>query len=294
MPPSVSVLCTVHQDGWSSQGNKADPAMWRLQRAMLRNLTSLHGHAVHLDLQVAARGLKHSMLSITPAQDASAMILLEDDLEVSPLLFAYAAAFASRYSAQATNATTKTPTVLLGVNLFTDKADYMTRYPPRPLHLPTGPLATGVPSSWGALYLGKSFERFQDWVVYEHGVDNQVSLPSALRGASQWPSKNSWKKYLVSYMLSHEAYMLTVNFNRGSLVSNQAVRGVHTSQGVVDSTRWAMQPYPLLRLQDLQQLRQEGLDPSAVCSSSRFEQSSLDVYDAAWVKRVAFVGGATQ
>ena len=264
MPPSVSffVLCT-RTGGARKATRPIQP--WRLQRAMLRNLT-LHGHAVQLDT-VAARGLKHSIFNHTCAR-----CLRHDPVTTSKyrhfcLLCCCAA---SRYSAQATNATTKTPTVLLESTY--GQGGLHDSLSPQTTPSASRPAATGVPSSWGALYLGKSFERFQDWVVF-HGVDNQVSLQARFEGP---PNDEEQLEEVPGelYAVSRSVHAHS-KLNRGSLVSNQAVRGVHTSQGVVDSTRWAMQPYPLLRLQDLHQLRQEGLDPSAVCSSSRFEQAAL-------------------
>ena len=282
-PQSMSVLCTVHQDGMPSDAKNGTTVdrMWKQQRSMLLELNELHGQQVRRDLQVRSRGLKYSVLSITPLPRSAGFILLEDDLEVSPLLFRYAEAYSQRYTTLSTDPDASLPTII-GVNLFTLKADDMTKVPPRPLHIPAGPFATAVPTSWGAQYLGDSFARFQQWVLDKHGIDSPITLPAELTAAKGWPSKNSWKKYLVKFMLAHSLHMVGVQFGNGTLVINQGVAGVHFKQKIAHQTKWLLKPYPLLDASSLPHLERAQLDPTAVWHAPEFDIRHLDVYDMAW------------
>ena len=281
LPPTVPIICTVHQDGMPDLLTASPDqvnADWTRQRDMLLELKELHGQRIHLDLQVTARGLKNSMLSITPSRGSCGMILLEDDLEVSPLLLRFAEAFARRYGPSDADGR------ILGVNLFTHVSDDISKLErpsstSRRLSRPDGPYATSVPSSWGALYLGDSFSQFTWWVLYRHGLGRDPKFPSDMAQLNKWPAHSSWKKYLVAFMRACARYMVEVRFDNATLITNQVRGGVHFNDAQAKAQRWALAPAPLLQATDLPRLGQSGLSPQAVLSSAAFSPARLPVYN---------------
>ncbi|MDO8947593.1 MAG: hypothetical protein Q7U88_10595 [Desulfocapsaceae bacterium] len=141
------------------------------------------------------------------------IILLEDDLFVSPSFYHYAIN-ATEYYKDCSN--------LSGIALYSLRYNESASLPFYPLNDGSDVFFMQLPCSWGQLWLKKHWLEFEDW--YEANGDlilqDDHSLPNNVR---RWPD-TSWKKYFIKYMIENDKYFV---YPRCSYTTNFGDSGQH-------------------------------------------------------------------
>lgn len=217
---------------------------------------------------VHARMVKGGLIAVVveswwPTSDNEVAVLLEDDIEVSPLFY--------RWLRMSLDAWTEAgrPDDMLGVSLYTPRVietrqpDHRHKSRQRPLDLQglVGRLTGGVvnspfrqqlPCSWGALYFPKPWREFASFMRLR--TDNgrpeslapgtgQVVIPHSL--TTGW--KGSWKKYLMELCWAKGWFLLYPNFpEQQSLATNHLEVGEHIAANDANHKREHF-TVPLLR-----------------------------------------------
>ena len=159
-------------------------------------------------------GLKdHVLICGDLVKEHEAVIVLEDDLYVSPYFYAYAQKAANFYTNE---------DKVAGISLFTYEYDESAFYPFEPLTDESDVHFIQVPSSWGQLWTQKQWFNFKSWLESER--DNTlINLPAY---AQIWGA-HSWKKYAMSYLIDTGRYFV---FPNTSYTANFEEKGTNSSQ----------------------------------------------------------------
>ncbi len=156
-------------------------------------------------------GLKaHVMSCGRLSKDYGAVIVLEDDLVVSPLYYQYAVE-ALTYCADDQS--------IAGISLFSYHIKEFK-------HLPFIPLEDGadnyflqVPSSWGQIWTASQWADFENWMDQKVNYDS-VRVPTPV---AKW-SDQSWKKDFIYYLVDHHKLFF---YPRVSYTTNFGDAGVN-------------------------------------------------------------------
>ncbi|KZV64660.1 hypothetical protein PENSPDRAFT_639308 [Peniophora sp. CONT] len=201
--------------------------------ALVQRLSAEWTHgSVFVHHRVIAGGLLPAVVeSWYPSTDDSYGILLEDDVEVSPLFYAWAkhALLRYRYSSERTMANN-----LFGISL----------YSPKNLELrPAGrvsfdahtvledagytrdiPYLSQVPCSWGALYFPEHWREFHAYLPSRLRASNTVVVPNTR--SNRWA--RSWKRFFIELAFVRGYAMLYPNYASGEAFStNHLEHGAH-------------------------------------------------------------------
>lgn len=167
---------------------------------------------------VANLGLKQHILSCGDLTERfGAIIMLEEDLIVSPYFYDYTVQTSTYYQFESK---------IAGVSLHSYKAMDLTGVPITPMANGNDVFFAQIPSSWGQCWTKKQWQEFKKYFMqYEHREDMFEILPKSVR--ESWPSASSWKKYFYSYMVEKDMYFV---IPYASYTTNMADLGEHFFQ----------------------------------------------------------------
>ena len=143
-------------------------------------------------------GLRDHILALGDLTERyGSVILLEDDLIVSPLFYNFAASALHAYSKQPE---------IAGISLYSQRYN-------ETAHLPFLPLQTGfdayfmqIPSSWGQAWSASQWRSFRNW--YDSHQHQQFPSDGSLpKNVIEWP-ETSWKKYYNLYMIQKKRWFV--------------------------------------------------------------------------------------
>ncbi|KAG1083978.1 hypothetical protein G6F42_021985 [Rhizopus arrhizus] len=174
-----------------------------------------------------------------PSNNDEYAVLLEDDIEVSPLFYVWSkyAILKYRYSGN-----TEAYLLMYGISLYAPRnlelppAGRVT-FDPNSVLLPAGypehiPYASQVPCSWGGVYFPEHWREFHTYLVrrledLNLPKDHQQRLISVPGSRSdKW--KKSWKKYFIELVYLRTYLMLYPNFQEFEAFSTNHVEfGTH-------------------------------------------------------------------
>ena len=133
------------------------------------------------------------------------VILLEDDLFVSPYFYEYSLQALEYYESDDR---------IGGISLYNYPYVDMSELPFMPINDDSDVYFMQFPSSLGQIWTSKHWERFRNW--YDNDPDiHQVPIHKKVLS---WP-ETSWKKYFCAYLVAEDKYFvyprlsLTTNFN---------------------------------------------------------------------------------
>lgn len=188
---------------------------------------------VHTSLRTLQGGLIRAVTeSFYPRDRHHHCVILEDDIEVSPLFFAWSLYTTLSYLyGEADNYTPD----LYGVSLFTPrKSEIHPRVAAYDSNLLIAEHAEGhlhmpylhqLPCSWGALYFSESWKEFRAYLAARLHEDHIVVHIAAAR-TSWW--RVSWKRYFIEMAYQRQYYMLYPNYhNQTSFATNWMEPGAH-------------------------------------------------------------------
>lgn len=182
--------------------------------ALVSDYRWLHGDLT-INREAVNLGLKRHVLKCgNLVQDYDYLVLLEDDLLISPGTFSYIYAAMEKL---------KDENSVAGFSLYSYYRDEKDKLPFIPVVDEWDNYFLQFPSSWGAVYTKNQWTDFSTWLENqdcEYFSDQLV--PDYIQ---DWP-KASWKKHLVRYMVREEKYFV---YPRFSLSTNPGVDGVHNN-----------------------------------------------------------------
>jgi len=160
-------------------------------------------------------GLKqHILLCADIVNDYDAIIVLEDDLVVSPYFFAYTQQALAFYSAEEKVA---------GISLYSYAITESGFYPFYPKQDGSDVYFMQVASSWGQCWTKQQWNTFRRWLKEHPELMSDKPLPDYIQS---WGAQ-SWKKHFIHYLIDTDSYFV---FPYQSLSTNFGDPGTNTDR----------------------------------------------------------------
>jgi hypothetical protein len=162
-------------------------------------------------------GLKKHILTCGDMllNEYESMIMLEDDIFVSPYFYAYSLQVLDFYKGDNLEK-------IAGFSLYNHRFNETASLPFEPIDDGYDNYFLQIPSSWGQMWIRNQWKKFKDWYILNKNVDvsTQANLPENIR---KWSDK-SWKKFFCMYVLENNKYFF---YPRVSLTTNFGDKGTH-------------------------------------------------------------------
>ena len=160
---------------------------------------------------------KHILKCGNLSLEYGAVIVLEDDLFVSPNFYVFAE--------QALNFSQSEPSIG-GVSLYNHQLNVHSRDNFSPIEDGFDNWYFQFASSWGQAWTKDQWSQFMEWYHTEPAIDTHENVPAYVRS---WSPK-SWLKYNIAYLVEKDLYFL---YPKISLTTNFSDAGTHVGN---DST----------------------------------------------------------
>ena len=204
---SVPLIISVDKSDSNEVADIANDYVW------------LHGDK-SVRLQEMNLGLREHVLKCGDiALEYDGIIMLEDDLYVSPSFYMYALA-ALNYS--------RNDARICGVSLYNHRLNVHAREPFEAIDDGFDNYYMQLASSWGQAFLPDMWTGFRSW--YELNKDKDIGAADVPLNISSW-SDRSWLKYFIKYLIDNDGYFL---YPRVSFTTNFGDEGTHAAAGVND------------------------------------------------------------
>lgn len=158
-------------------------------------------------------GLRNHVLSCGDlSRDYDGVIVLEDDLYVSPVFY--------QYTLQAFDFYKDDPKIA-GISLYSHAYNETAQFPFRPLTDDSDVFFLQYASSWGQFWSRRNWASFREWyekLALSPGDKSLGKLPANIK---LWP-ETSWKKYFIRYIIQYDLYFV---YPRHSLTTNFGDKG---------------------------------------------------------------------
>lgn len=170
-----------------------------------RGPTRVISHRDHL-------GLKQHILKCGDLTlEYGSIILLEDDLVVSPFFYDYAVQALSRYSEA---------DEIAGISLYNHRYNESANFPFEPLQDGYDNYFLQIASSWGQIWNRRQWSGFRSWLKEAGNPNWDDHIPTAVKN---WPN-TSWKKDFIAYLVARG---MSFVYPRVSLTTNFGDAGTH-------------------------------------------------------------------
>ncbi|MBO6030440.1 MAG: glycosyltransferase family 2 protein [Prevotella sp.] len=170
-----------------------------------------HGEKI-VDKHEKNLGLRPHMLSLRKwFSRFDAIVVLEDDIVVSPNFYTYTEQAVEKYHNNA---------MVAGISLYSFSVNYQTGNPFIPVKDEHDGYFMNCAMSWGEVWMRDSWMRFYDWYLSHQEFETSPHLPHVI---CTWNQK-SWLKYHTRYCIEENKYFL---FPYVSLTSNYGEAGEH-------------------------------------------------------------------
>lgn len=211
----------------------------RVTRMLVNSFIWRHGQKT-IRHRIRKGGLMPAIVeSWYPSNNDEYAVLLEDDIEVSPLFYVWSKYAILKYRYSGNNEASR---LMYGISLYAPRnlelvpAGRVT-FDPNSVLLPAGyaehmPYASQVPCSWGGVYFPEHWREFHSYLVrrledlslpkdHQHRL---ISVPGSR--SDKW--KKSWKKYFIELVYLRAYVMLYPNFEEFEAFSTNHVEfGTH-------------------------------------------------------------------
>ncbi|MCY3414839.1 MAG: hypothetical protein INQ03_24525 [Candidatus Heimdallarchaeota archaeon] len=139
------------------------------------------------------------------------VIVLEDDLVVSPMFYQYATQAANYYDKEER---------IAGISLYSIQVNIWQKLPFTPLIDESDVFFLQMPESWGQLWTSDQWNTFKKWYA-DHNLNlNELHVPNSIK---RWKD-TAWSKLFVEYMVRNDLYFV---YPRESLSTNYGDAGAH-------------------------------------------------------------------
>jgi len=132
------------------------------------------------------------------ASEFGSVIILEDDLFVSPFFYEYAIHALEYYNGD---------NQIGGISLYNQPVQNIVEYPFKALYDNSDVYFMQFPSSLGQAWTNTHWKEFRDWYASEPDL-NRINIPAKILG---WP-KSSWKKYFCAFLLEKNKFFVFPHF----------------------------------------------------------------------------------
>lgn len=146
--------------------------------------------------------------------DLDALVVLEDDITVSPYFFHYITSCLEKYSEDDR---------IAGFSLYNFPVSYVHELPFHPVRSEYDIFMMNCAMSWGEVWTRRKWKAFIKWYNVNNQEFNLKHLPKCL---NEWP-KSSWLKYHTRYCIEQNKYFI---FPYQSLVTNNNEVGTHATK----------------------------------------------------------------
>ena len=165
-------------------------------------------------------GLKKHILSCGDlTEEYGSIIMLEDDLFVSPLFYSYTVAALEKAEGNKD---------IAGISLYSHKFNVFARLPFDAVDDGFDNYYFRFPCSWGQAWDKSKWDEFKNWLIAHDGEDLWGNgMPSY---AAAW-GDSSWLKYALKYAIEEKKYWL---YPRISYTTNFFDEGEHSKEAVTD------------------------------------------------------------
>lgn len=163
------------------------------------------------------KGLKeHILFCGDLSQKYDCVIVLEEDLLVSPYFYKYATKAVDFY---------QTDDEIASISLYNYEYIEDIDLPFRPIHNGKSTYFIQTASSLGQVWTKKQWVQFKDWYTNNKDWDSgDINLPSNVRN---WPER-SWKKYFIKYVVHNNKYVVfpyvSYSTNFGEIGANEGYK----------------------------------------------------------------------
>ena len=195
VPPDVDLVISIDGGGDGAVVEAAEEFDWRFGEKTIRR------HSANLGLK------KHIISCGDLTEKYGSIILLEDDLYVSPYFYSYTTTAQNFYSDQ--------PKVA-GVSLYSHQFNESARLPFVPVDDDSDVYFMQIAASCGQSWTWQQWAPFRRWFTSEN--DERFDQPGIPRNVRAWAAHSSWKKYFIKYLVERGMYFvyprvgLTTNF----------------------------------------------------------------------------------
>lgn len=156
---------------------------------------------------------KHIMSQGKHFDKYDALVILEDDLVVSPCFFYYVNQTVAKYSNDKR---------IAGISLYSYHMNYQRQFPFEPIKTEYDAYFMKCAMSWGQIWLKNQWEDFYVWYQNNLNFDYTAEMPRSLY---TWPD-SSWLKYHIRYCIEKERYFV---YPYVSLTTDYSDVGTHNN-----------------------------------------------------------------
>lgn len=161
-------------------------------------------------------GLRKHILSIGEyTKQYDAVIVLEDDLEVSPSFYNFSLEAVNKY---------QDDDRIAGISLFTFPLNLQISLPFIPDRNEYDAFLFQNAQSWGQVWMKKAWAMFIEW--FENNSEEFTELPHLPYSICHW-GKNSWLKYHIKYCIEQKKYFV---YPYTSLTYCSGAAGIHSGE----------------------------------------------------------------
>lgn len=164
-------------------------------------------HASHLGLK------EHVLRCGDLTEEHDSVIILEDDLIVSPYFYEFASEAERFYLNDESVA---------GISLYNYQVAESCFYPFQAMDDGSDVYFIQVASSWGQLFTKNQWRKFRTWFKSNNEITDKMNVPDYL---FQW-GKHSWKKHFIHYLIDENKYFV---FPQLSLSTNCEELGTNSN-----------------------------------------------------------------
>ena len=202
---NIPLVISIDQGGDKTVFDIAESFEWKYGEKRIIN----HGQRM---------GLKNHILSCGElVNEFGSIIMLEDDLFLSPTFYDFAA--------KALEFTSKDPRIG-GISLYAHKFNVFARLPFEPIDDGYDNWYFQFASSWGQAWTANQWNGFAEWQNEHDGEDlSGNGLPNDI---AAW-KESSWLKYAIKYLIETDKYFL---YPRISYTTNFADAGTHSARAL--------------------------------------------------------------
>ncbi|HWV71967.1 MAG TPA: glycosyltransferase, partial [Pseudosphingobacterium sp.] len=155
---------------------------------------------------------KHVLTCGDLTSQYQSIIMLEDDLVVSPYFYTYAQTMLSFYN--------NSPEIG-GISLYNHKRNFCNKLPFEVLGERNSDVYfLQIASSWGQAWTAKQWKEFKEWYNKGQQLDVEDLIPSEV---ISWPN-SSWLKFFIKYLVVTNKYFV---YPKNSLSTNFGDGGTH-------------------------------------------------------------------
>ncbi|WP_405294429.1 hypothetical protein [Algibacter sp. Ld11] len=159
---------------------------------------------------------KHVLTCGDLVNDYESIIMLEDDLFVSPEFYNYTTKALTFY---------KNEDKIGGISLYTHKKNFLNKYPFETISDSNDVFFLQIASSWGQAWTKKQWNGFREWLEGQRIIESDP-IPIQVKN---WP-ETSWLKFFIKYLVFTDKYFV---YPTASFSTNFGDSGTHNRKSNV-------------------------------------------------------------